>query len=115
MKKLLLITAALLSLSATAANARTSFSIGINQPVYYQPVPVYYQPAPIYYQPAPVYYQPAPAYYGPPAYYPTYYNGRDRHRNYDWRYWHRQDEWRRAEWEHDHRGAPPYHGTPYYR
>jgi hypothetical protein len=67
MKKLL-ITAAILAVSATAAQAEISVGIGINQPGYYAPAPVYIEPA--------------------RRYYPTYSN--DRHRNYDWSYWHPQ-------------------------
>jgi hypothetical protein len=90
MKKLVLTTMlAAVALSATAANARTNLNvgIGIGEPAYIAPAPVYAAPV----------YEPAPAYYGPPVVYPSYYNGRDRHRNYDWRYWHDRDHghWRR--------------------
>ena len=90
MKKLVLTTVlAAVALSATTANARVNLDVGIGlgQPAYVAPAPVYYPP--------PVY-EPAPAYYGPPVLYPSYYNGRDRHRNYDWRYWHDRDpRWHR--------------------
>ena len=88
MKMLVLTTVlAVAALSASAANARPNLDIGVNLggPVY--------APAPVYAAPV---YEPAPAYYGPPVLYPSYYNGRDRHRNYDWRYWHDRD----PRWHH---------------
>lgn len=77
-----LITASLIALCATGANAAVSVDIGINSPGYYAPAPV-------------------------PVYEPVYIN--DRHRNYDWAYWNhqkelREAEQRRIEWERDHRG-----------
>lgn len=85
--------------AAAAANAGTSWSIGVNVPgfVASEPAPVYYEPAPVYSQPAPVYYQPPPPVrYRPPAVYepaPVYYERAPR--------WDREDrrEWRRREWE----------------
>ena len=45
MKTFLLATAlTVVALGATTANARTSLSIGINEPVYAAPAPVVYQP-----------------------------------------------------------------------
>jgi hypothetical protein len=68
--------------SITSAQARDSFSLGINIGGYgYAPPAVYYAPPPVYYSPAPVvYYQPAPRYYGyghsyAPAVSYQYYNG----------------------------------------
>lgn len=76
---------------ATAANAGTSWSIGVNVPglVVSEPAPVYYEPAPVYYQPPPVRYRP-PAVYEPA---PVYYERAPR--------WDREEhrEWRRREWE----------------
>ena len=96
MKKLVLTTVlAVAALSASAASARVNVDIGLGAPVY-EPAPVY--AAPVY---APVY-EPAPAYYGPPVVYPSYYSGRERHRNYDWRYWHDREHW-----DHDHERYDP--------
>lgn len=78
MKKLL-ITAALIALSATAAQAEINVGIGINQPGYYVPAPVYVEPARVYY--------------------PTYTN--DRHHNYDWSYWRPRPELRYVETHRD--------------
>ena len=78
MKKLL-ITAALIALSASAAQAEINVGIGINQPGYYASVPVYVEPARVYY--------------------PTYSN--DRHRNYDWSYWRPRPELRYVEEHRD--------------
>lgn len=53
----------------STANARDSFSLGINIGGYgYAPPPVVYYPAPVYYDEPVVYYRPAPRYY---SYAPT--------------------------------------------
>jgi hypothetical protein len=62
-------------LGATAAQAGTHWSIGINVPLagvvvsngvrYVEPAPVYYEPAPVYYAPAPRYVE-REVYYAPP-------------------------------------------------
>lgn len=73
---------AVLAISATtisAANARDSFSIGVNIGGYgYAPPVVYHAPPPVYYAPQPVYYyQPVRSYYhyAPPVVSYTYYGG----------------------------------------
>ena len=64
MKHLLIATAALLALSATAANAEINLDIGIGEPAYVEPAPVIVEH----------------------PYLPAHYNGRDRHREgRDWR------------------------------
>jgi len=86
MKHLCIATTILLA-TAASANARINVDVGIFSPApYYVPPAVYYQPAP-------------PVYYVPPPHVVTYYNGRDRQRNYDWSYWREND--RRP---HDNRG-----------
>ena len=62
MKKFLRMGVALLAFSAGAAEAQIDLNIGIND----QPVVVR------------------------PAAYPSYVSGRERHRDYDWNYWHQQ-------------------------
>jgi len=63
--------------AAVAANAQVTWSIGTDEPAYYEPAPTYQAPPPDYYEPAPpAYYRPPPTYYQPPAYYqppPSYY------------------------------------------
>lgn len=81
MKKLL-ITAALVALSASAAHAEIDVNIGIGQPGYYVPAPIYVEPVRVY----------TPTYYG---------YGNDRHRNYDWSYWRQHREVRYVEQRHD--------------
>jgi hypothetical protein len=92
--------------SITNAQARDSFSLGINIGGYgYAPPAVYYAPPPVYYSPAPVvYYQPAPRYYGyghsyAPAVSYRYFNG-GHHGG------HRGNGWGRRGRDHDdgHRG-----------
>lgn len=50
--------------SITSAQARDSFSLGINIGGYGYPPPVFYAPPVTYYNPPVVYYSAAPAYYG---------------------------------------------------
>ncbi len=78
MKKLAILLGVMAVVGATsAAEARTNISVGFGVPA-----PVYYEPAPVYYRPV---YSP-PVYYGPSY---IYYNtGWERHRNYNWGYWH---------------------------
>lgn len=58
-------------ITAVAAQAQVTWSIGNDEPAYYEPAPAYRAPPPTYYEPAPpAYYPPPPAYYQPP---PTYY------------------------------------------
>jgi hypothetical protein len=77
--------------AVSSAQARDSFSLGINVGGYgYAPPPVVYYPAPVYYSEPVTYYRAAPRYYG---YAPTvvsfgytnyshgYYGG---HRHHDW-------------------------------
>ncbi len=79
MKKLLIVTTLVLA-SAASADARVNVDIGL------------FAPAP--------YYEPAPVYYAPPPHLVGYYNGRDRHRQYDWNYW-RENE-RHDNHDNDH-------------
>lgn len=92
---------------ATAAQAGTSWSIGINLPpadVYVSNGPRYYEPAPVYYEPAPVVrYVPAPRYvernyyYAPPRVVyeqPHHHHGWDR-RNDHWDNRRDNDRWDR--------------------
>ncbi len=84
MKKLLIATAALITLSATAAQAEINLDIGLGEPAYVeQPVVVEH------------------------PYLPAHYNGRDRHREgRDWRVAHEEnhDNGRHlGEIKHDHR------------
>ena len=95
-----------LTLVTSVAEARVSWSVGIDvpgvaigvaapQPYYYAPPPVYYAPPQPVYAPPPVYYrQPRPVYYAPPVVVAppvVYYRGgyghgyghRDRHDRYD--------------------------------
>lgn len=81
------------AVSITSAQARDSFSLGINIGGYgYAPPPVYYAAPPVvYYERPVVYYQPVPHYYGyGPSYAPVvsyqyYNNGYDGHRGRgDW-------------------------------
>jgi hypothetical protein len=69
-KKSILVTAALVMITAGAQARDVYWSVGINAPL--QPgvsVGTVFSNAPVY-QPAPVYYQPAPVIYAEPAYYP---------------------------------------------
>ena len=70
------------AITISAANARDSFSIGINvggyghNHGYYAPPPVYYAPPPVYYAPQPIYYyQPVRSYYHTPIVSYQYYGG----------------------------------------
>jgi hypothetical protein len=96
----LLAVLAISTIAISTANARDSFSLGINvggfgyaPPVAYYPAPVYYHEPVVYYR-EPVYYHPAPRYYG---YAPTVvsfgYNNFGGHRG-----------WNRGGWDRGHRG-----------
>lgn len=100
---------------ATAANAETHWSVGINLPIVVQgggyyaepPAPVYYQPAPVQYAPVPHYrYQPPPVVYQPPQEYAdpqvvfqATYGGW--HGDRDDR-WEQERRFERARWERHH-------------
>jgi hypothetical protein len=113
-----LATAALLG--ATAAQAGTHWSVGINLPLngvvvsngvrYVEPAPVYYAPPPVIYAPAPRYVQ-RDVYYAPPprVVYETSYrdrrwNGRDDHGQG------RRDNDRHDRWDHGHDNDGPRRG-----
>ncbi len=105
--------------SITSAQARDSFSLGINvggygyapPPVYYAAPPVvYYERPVVYYERPVVYYQPAPRYYGyGPSYAPVvsyqyYNNGYDGHRgrgDWDHRGWNKGDRGHGGGRDHD--------------
>ncbi len=90
----------------TSAQARDSFSFGLNiggypPPVYYAPPVVYYNEPVVYYQPVPRYYSYAPYHnYAPSVISFGYFNdGRRRHHG-DWGHEeHEEHEHRR--WDHD--------------
>ena len=92
--------------SITSAQARDSFSLGINIGGYgYAPPAVYYAPPPVYYSPAPVvYYHPASRYYGyghnyAPVVSYRYFNG-ERH---GFNGGHRGHGWGRQNWDDGNR------------
>ncbi len=107
--------------SITSAQARDSFSFGLNIGGY--PPPVYYAPPVTYYNPPVVYYSAAPGYYGQ-GYYNSapvvsyqYYNdgnrgrhdgwGHERHEHHGWGREGRDhdgggDGWNRGRGHHDH-------------
>jgi hypothetical protein len=62
----------------TSAQARDSFSLGINIGGYGYPPPVFYAPPITYYNPPVVYYSAAPGYYGQPVVSYQYYNDGNR-------------------------------------
>jgi hypothetical protein len=104
-------------LGATAAQAETRWSIGINLP----PAHVVVSDGPRYYAPAPVYYTPAPryvhrdVYYAPPrVVYETrhhhhHHRWHDRHDRHDHRDW-RRDHDRHDRWDRGHDGHGPHRG-----
>lgn len=104
---------------ATAAQAGTHWSIGINLPVagmvvsdgrYVEPAPVYYAPAPVYYAPAPRYVE-REVYYTPPL--RVIYETPNRERRWDDRRWeHERHEQhaRHERWEDRRDDYGPRHG-----
>lgn len=105
-------------LGATAAQAGTHWSIGINLPAagvvvtdgrYVEPAPVYYEPAPVVYAPAPryvereVYYEPVPR-----VVYAEHYRHCDHHhwddRRWDDRRWEHERRERQEHWDRDDYG-----------
>jgi hypothetical protein len=73
MKKILLMTGALMALSCGTANAAVYFNF---QPIIEPVPPVYYAPAPVVVAPPPVV-----------VVQPRVYGYVERHHHYDWRYW----------------------------
>jgi hypothetical protein len=94
------------AVSITSAQARDSFSLGINIGGYGYPPPVFYAPPITYYNPPVVYYSAAPAYYGQ-SYYGSapvvsyqYYNDGNRRWRHEGR---EQHGWNHGGWGHQGR------------
>ncbi|HSH54742.1 MAG TPA: hypothetical protein VK967_06910 [Methylotenera sp.] len=87
--------------SISSANARDSFSFGLNIGGYGPPPVVrYYSEPPVVYYGAPsYYYAPQPYYYGPRASF-RYYDNDRHHRHHGWNRGHGHRDWDRG----DHRG-----------